>query len=62
MIRPSKFFRQRGVSIVESAMLIAVVIAVLLVMQFYIKRAINGRWKEAGDVFGYGRQDSSFSF
>lgn len=61
MKRPGKFFRKSGVSILESTLIIVVVIAVLLVMQIYIKRAINGRWKEAGDVFGYGRQFDGLS-
>ncbi len=56
MLRQNKSFRQKGVSIVETSMLLVIVIAVLLVMQIYVKRAINGRWKEAGDVFGFGRQ------
>ena len=58
MRRQNKFFRQKGSTIIESAILIVVIAAVLLVMQFYIKRAINGRWREAGDTFGYGRQYS----
>ena len=47
---------KKAMSIVEYSMLIAVVVAALLGMQIYLKRAICGKWKEAGDVFGYGRQ------
>ena len=25
-------------------------------LQIYIKRSVCGRWKQAGDVFGFGRQ------
>lgn len=45
-------------SVVEYSLLIAIVIAGLLAMQVYVKRAVSGRWKEAGDVFGFGRQTS----
>jgi len=47
---------QKAMSVVEYSLLIAIVIAGLLAMQFYLKRAVCGRWKEAGDVFGFGRQ------
>lgn len=43
-------------SVVEYSLLVAIVIAALLAMQVYVKRAVSGRWKEAGDVFGFGRQ------
>lgn len=43
-------------SVVEYSLLVAIVIAALLAMQVYVKRAISGRWKEAGDLFGFGRQ------
>jgi len=43
-------------SIVEYSILIAIVVAALMGMQIYLKRAICGKWKAAGDVFGYGRQ------
>lgn len=45
-------------SVVEYSLLVAIVIAALLAMQVYVKRAVSGRWKEAGDVFGFGRQTS----
>ncbi len=48
--------RKKGMSVVEYSLLLAIVIAALLAMQVYVKRAVSGRWKEAGDVFGYGRQ------
>ncbi|MDP3042663.1 MAG: hypothetical protein Q8N62_08105 [Candidatus Omnitrophota bacterium] len=50
--------RKKGMSVVEYSLLIAIVIAGLLAMQVYVKRAVSGRWKEAGDVFGFGRQTS----
>ena len=48
--------KRKGMSIIEYSLLIAIVAAALLAMQFYLKRAVSGRWKEAGDVFGFGRQ------
>lgn len=47
---------KKGVSIVEYSILIAVVAAALIGMQIYLKRAICGNWRAAGDVFGFGRQ------
>ena len=48
--------KRKGMSIIEYSLLIAIVAAALFAMQFYLKRAVSGRWKEAGDVFGFGRQ------
>jgi len=48
--------RKKGTSILEYSLLVAIVIAALLAMQIYVKRAVSGRWREAGDVFGFGRQ------
>lgn len=46
----------KGTSIIEYSLLIAIVVAALLGMQIYLKRGVSGKWKEAGDVFGFGRQ------
>ncbi|MBI4355536.1 MAG: hypothetical protein HY597_03680 [Candidatus Omnitrophica bacterium] len=45
-----------GQSTIEYAVLIAVVVAALLLMQRYVKGAIAQRWRSAGDVFGFGQQ------
>ena len=47
---------KKALSIVEYSMLIAVVVAALIGMQFYLRRAICGKWKEGADSFGFGRQ------
>lgn len=47
---------RKGVSIIEYSLLIAIVIAALIGIQIYVKRAICSNWKNAGDVFGFGRQ------
>ena len=52
----NKLFLKKGMSVVEYSLLIAVVVAMLLAMQSYLHRAVSGRWREAGDVFGFGRQ------
>lgn len=45
-----------GQSAIEYAALIAVVVAALVGMSVYTKRALNGRWRAVGDSFGFGRQ------
>lgn len=50
---------QKGTSIIEYSLLIAIVVAALIGMQIYLKRAVCGNWKQAGDIFGFGRQYKS---
>ncbi len=51
----------KGVSVIEYTLITIVVLAALLGMQIYMKRAISGRWRQAADTFGYGRQYGSSS-
>lgn len=51
--------RLRGVSMIEYSLLLAVVVAAIVGAQIYLKRAISGRWRQAADTFGYGRQATS---
>ncbi|MFH1360158.1 MAG: hypothetical protein ABIJ41_03875 [Candidatus Omnitrophota bacterium] len=48
------FFRKikKGQSTVELAMLVIIVIGAFVAIQMYIKRGIQGRWKDAVDQFG----------
>lgn len=46
----------RGQSMIEYAVLIAVTAAALLGMSIYTKRALSGKWRAVGDTFGSGRQ------
>ena len=46
----------RGQSAIEYAVLIAVTVAALAGMSVYMKRALNGKWRQVGDTFGFGRQ------
>jgi len=45
----------KAMSVLEYSMLIAIVVAALVGMQIYLKRAVSGRWRQAADTFGYGR-------
>ncbi len=56
ILKQKKIAIQRGMSVTEYAVLLAVVVAALLGMQIFLKRAVSGNWKQAGDVFGFGRQ------
>lgn len=47
---------KKGTMSLEYSIVIAVIVAALIGIQIYVKRAICARWKESGDVFGYGRQ------
>ena len=60
MIKNRKIYI-KGVSVIEYSVVVAVVVAALLGMQIYLKRAISGRWRQAADTFGYGRQYESTS-
>jgi Flp pilus assembly pilin Flp len=43
-------------SILEYVAVIGIIAAVLIVMGVYYKRAVQGRYRQAGDVFGGGEQ------
>lgn len=45
-------FSHRSQSMVEYAMVMACVVAALITMQFYVKRAIQGRVRESADTIG----------
>lgn len=47
---------RRGSLSLEYAALIAIMVAALVGMAVYFKRALSGRWRAVGDVFGYGKQ------
>lgn len=48
--------RRRAFTTLEYAVLIAIVVAGLIGMSVYIKRALSGKWRDAADSFGSGRQ------
>lgn len=43
--------KRRGFSFIEQAMFTAIIIAALVSMAVYIKRAICGGWRKAIDVY-----------
>lgn len=47
---------RRGSLMIEHAALIVIMVAALVGMAVYLKRAICGKYRETGDVFGQGRQ------
>ncbi len=47
---------KKGFLSLEYAVLIAIVIAALIAMAFYFKRALSARWRDSGDAIGFGRQ------
>lgn len=51
--------KKRATSMIEYGMVIALVSAALFAIGIYYKRAVCGRWRQAGDTFGYGRQYNS---
>ena len=48
--------RRQGRFTIEYAVLIAVAAAAFVSMAVYVKRGLAGRWQEAADAFGHGRQ------
>ncbi|MBN2097058.1 MAG: hypothetical protein JW714_01115 [Candidatus Omnitrophica bacterium] len=47
---------RKGELVIEYCVLIAIAILALLAMRVYMTRAVCGRWRQAADVFGGGRQ------
>jgi len=46
----------RGMLSLEYAAMIAIVVVALVTMSIYVTRAVSGKMKASGDVFGRGRQ------
>jgi Flp pilus assembly pilin Flp len=47
---------KKGFLAIEYAVLIAIIVAALIAMQGYIRKAISGRWRESADSIGFGMQ------
>ena len=52
----NKKMRNKGMLSLEYAVLIAILVAALLGMSVYLKRAVCGKLRDSADTFGYGRQ------
>jgi Flp pilus assembly pilin Flp len=48
--------KRKGVAVIEYSFFIAIFIAAILSIMFYVKRGIMGQWRQNGNVFGQGRQ------
>jgi uncharacterized protein (UPF0333 family) len=48
--------KAKGTITLEYVMIITVVVAALLGMSIYMKRAVCGKWREAADAIGFGKQ------
>lgn len=51
-----KMRKARGFSVIEYALMIAIIVAALTGMSIYVKRSVCGKWRSVADGFGYGRQ------
>jgi len=47
---------KKGFSLLEYVMLAVILIAALVAMQYYLRRAIMGGYRAGADAFGFGRQ------
>lgn len=47
-----KFFNQKGQSAVEYTAIMVIVLGALVAMGSYMKRGVQGRWKESADNLG----------
>lgn len=45
---------RQGQSILDYVFLILIVVAVLLIMGYYVRNSLSGKFREAADVFGGG--------
>ncbi len=47
---------RKGLSTIEYAVMVAVIVAALAAMTAYLKRAVCGKWRENVDTISLGRQ------
>jgi nitrogen fixation protein FixH len=43
-----------GQSLLDYVLLFTIVVAVLLIMGYYVRNSLSGKYREAADVFGQG--------
>ncbi|MDD4910617.1 MAG: hypothetical protein PHR44_08095 [Candidatus Omnitrophica bacterium] len=48
--------KNQGISAIEYCVLVIVMVAAVMTMQVYLKRAMQGRWRTAADAIGFGWQ------
>lgn len=44
----------RGQSLLDYILLFTIVVAVLLIMGYYVRNSLSGKYRETADVFGQG--------
>lgn len=49
----------KAMTFLEYTMLTIIIVAAIVGMQTYLKRAISERWRQSADVFGFGRVAAS---
>ena len=52
MTKPRNQTRRRGQSVLEYSLMVVVLIVVILAMNVYFKRALQGKWKSTSDQIG----------
>ena len=52
MTKPRTHTRRRGQSVLEYSLMVVVLIVVILAMNVYFKRALQGKWKSTSDQIG----------
>ncbi len=45
---------KRGQGVLDYIVLFTIIVAVLLIMGYYIRNSLSGKYREAADVFGQG--------
>lgn len=55
-LQSTEYRRKRGLGVIEYVMLVAVLAGALITAQYFIKRVLFWRWREAADSFGMGKQ------
>jgi uncharacterized protein (UPF0333 family) len=45
---------RKGQGILDYILLLTIVVAALLIMGYYIRNSLSGKYREAADVFGQG--------
>jgi hypothetical protein len=47
--------RVRGQGIIDYVFMMLVIVAVLLIMGYYIRNSLSGKWRQGADVYGEGQ-------
>ena len=56
MLTRLRLSHRRGMSTLEYAVLLTVIVAALFAAQVALRRAVSSKWRQAADAFGDGRQ------